>query len=219
MLVLLLLLGFSHLLLLGAVFAFLKEAASKHNSEPKKPKLCIPQVSSTVPTAVPKIPTKESAPTITDPFASSFPTTGARRDCNCRKKPQKLETTIVPTLSTQIDNRLLSKKPLNVKTNPQLEIHVDTRKVRETDGLHNDTTPLDINPKEDNFSFEEEIRWSESRARKKNLIIGKLLFEKVQELVMDDKKGIRWYCPVEITAGYPKKTNLPLLLCLPGSYS
>lgn len=221
MLVLLLLLGFSHLLLLGAVFTFLKQAASKYNSEPKKSNFCCPHVCSTSPPAVSKYFRKESAPTIADQYASCFPTTSTIRDCNYRKKIQKFDTTTVPTLSTQIDNKLLAKKPLNVKKPTQLESHVDTCKVREPNGLHNNA-PLDINPKEKNHSFEEEdipTGWMKFRVRKRKMIVGKLLSEKVQELVMEDKKGIHWYCPVEINAGYPKKTHLPLLLCLPGWYS
>ena len=221
MLVLLLLLGFSHLLLLGAVFTFLKEAASKYNSEPKKSNICCPHVCSASPTAVSKIFRKESAPTTADQYASYFLTSSTIRDYSCRKKTRKFDTTTAPTSSTQIDNKLLAKKLLNVKKPTQLESHVDTCKVREPNALHNNT-PLDINPKEKNHSFEEEeipTGWMKFRVRKRKMNVGKLLFEKVEELVMEEKKGIHWYCPVEINAGYPTITHLPLLLCLPGSYS
>lgn len=221
MLVLLLLLGFSHLLLLGAVFTFLKQAASKYTPEPQKSNLCCPHVCSTSPTAVSKFLRKDSAPTTADQYASCFSTANTIRAYSCRKKAQKFDTTTAPTSSTHIDNKLLAKKLLNVKKTTQLESHVDTCKVREPNALHNNT-PLDINPKEKNRSFEEEeipTGWMKFRGRKRKKLVGKLLFDNVQELIMDDKKGIHWYCPVEINAGCPTNTHLPLLLCLPGSYS
>lgn len=212
MLVLLLLLGFSHLLLLGAVFAFLKEAASQYISAPKQFNSCSPQVRSASQSAVSEFLTKERAPIIVDQSLSSFPPTRSLGDCSRRKKSQKSDTTKVSTL---IDNELLTKKPFKVLNAPRSESHVDTCKATETNGLH-DNTSLNVDPKEKKYSFEGDN--VECRARKKKLVVGKLLLEKVQELVVEDNKGIHWYCPVERIARFPRKPNLPLLLCLPGQY-